>query len=149
MKFTAAVATLLAGTALAAPAAQPAGVKSMATTQTWTITGLKRVCDSADDSCAWSFGIKAGTTTTACGFTVKKAGSTPADQSPETGATCGAYTVTSGWSGQFGAGNGFTTLSVVNSAAKLIAWPAYTDKQLAGGATVKPDQSYPVQSLPN
>ena len=61
---------------------------------------------------------------------------------------CGAYTVTSGWSGQFGEGNGFTTLSVVDQAKKLIVWPAYTDKQLAGGKVVKPDQAYAPTKLP-
>ncbi|CRK23756.1 hypothetical protein BN1708_013790, partial [Verticillium longisporum] len=62
--------------------------------------------------------------------------------------TCGPYTVTSSWSGQFGEGNGFTTLAVVNRSSKQIVWPAYTDKQLAKAVVVKPNQSYPVQALP-
>lgn len=148
MQFSVAtfITTLLATSALAAPA-PAADVKSMATSATWTVEGLKRVCNSADTSCAWTFTVNSGTKT-ACSFTVKKSGSTPASQAPNKGSTCGPYTVTSGWSGQFGKDQGFTTLSVVNTSKKQIAWPAYTDKQLAGGKVVKPDQSYPVQALP-
>ena len=149
MQFSVAtlLTTLLATSALAAPAPAPE-VKSMATSTTWTIEGVKRVCDSADTSCAWTFTINAAGAKTAAAFTTKKSGSTPASQAPNTGSTSGPYRITSGWSGQFGPGQGFTTLSVVNQSKKQIAWPAYTDKQLAGGKVVKPDQSYPVQALP-
>ncbi|KFH41657.1 hypothetical protein ACRE_076110 [Hapsidospora chrysogenum ATCC 11550] len=151
MKFsvTALLTTLLATSALAAPAPEPAtGVKSMATAATWTIENMKRTCNKADTSCAWSFTINAGGAKTACSYNVKKSGKTPASRSPNKGTDCGVYTVTSGWSGQFGEGNGFTTLSVVNNPKRLIAWPAYTDKQLQNGKVVKPNQSYPVQALP-
>ena len=148
MKFsaTALLTAILASSALAAP---EAGVKSMATTDKWIIENMKRTCNSGDTSCAWSFTINAGGSRTGCSYTVKKDGSTPASRSPNKGTDCGVYTVTSGWSGQFGPGNGFTTLSVVNNPKRLIAWPAYTDKQLVNGKVVKPDQSYPVQALPN
>ena len=46
------------------------------------------------------------------------------------------------------ADQGFTTLSVVDSAAKTIVWPAYTDKQLVNNTVVTPDQSYTPQNLP-
>jgi hypothetical protein len=59
---------------------------------------------------------------------------------------CGSYTVTSGWSGQFGAGNGFTVLAVKDTTANLIAYPSYTDNQLAGGAVVA-DQAWATQPL--
>ena len=58
----------------------------------------------------------------------------------------GPFTVGSGWSGQFGPGNGFTTFSVVRGG--LIAYPAYRDVQLANGKSVRPDQSYTPQNLP-
>lgn len=146
MKFSAAaLVALFAATGLAAPAPE---TKSMATANTWTIESMKRVCNKEDTSCDWSFGINAGGAKTSCKYTVKKQGSTRASRSPQKGAKCGDYTVTSGWSGQFGEGQGFTTLSVVNNPKRLIAWPAYTDKQLAGGKVVKPNQSYPVQALP-
>ena len=61
---------------------------------------------------------------------------------------CGAYTITSGWSDQFGPENGFTTLSVVKEETREIVWPAYTDKQGDGGEVVVPDQSYTPQVLP-
>lgn len=44
--------------------------------------------------------------------------------------------------------SGFTTFSVVNNARRLIAYPAYTDKEVQGGNTVSPNRSYPVQNIP-
>ncbi|KAI1395290.1 small secreted protein [Hypoxylon fuscum] len=147
MQFTNAIlATILSATALAAPT--PAEAKSaMAAVPEWTIEGMKRVCNSADTSCTWSFGINTHqATVTPCTFTVKGAGK-PASQTDSSGSVCGSYTVTSGWSDQFGVENGFTTLSVADYTAKLIAWPAYTDKQLAGGAVVTPDLSFAPTTL--
>ena len=34
-----------------------------------------------------------------------------------------------------------------NNANNKITWPAYTDKQVAGGKVVSPDQSYAVTQL--
>ncbi|KAI1341853.1 hypothetical protein F5Y15DRAFT_413774 [Xylariaceae sp. FL0016] len=136
----AALTTLFSAGALAAP------VSTFAATE-WTITSLSRTCTATDSSCAWTFGIDTGSAPTPCTFVVKStatAGASTANGGP---ATCGAYTVTSGWSGQFGAGEGFTTLSVVDYAAKLIAYPAYTDKQLPNATVVTPDLSFPVQTL--
>ncbi|KAF3765357.1 hypothetical protein M406DRAFT_321913 [Cryphonectria parasitica EP155] len=117
----------------------------MADAETWTITSLVRTCDAADTSCTWSFGINNGTGTTPCVETVT---GSPASETNGGPATCGVYTVTSGWSGQFGPGNGFTTFAVVNYAANLIVYPAYTDKQVQNGTVVTPDQSYTPQALP-
>jgi hypothetical protein len=148
MKVSALFTTLLATTALAAPAPEPrAEVKAMSAAQTWTIESMKRTCDAADAVCNWSFTVNAGGARQKCAYPVKKSGGKPASRSPQNGVDCGNYRVTSAWSGQFGEGQGFTTLSVVKN-QKLIVWPAYTDKQLAGGKVVKPDQSYPVQNLP-
>ncbi|EON95723.1 putative small secreted protein [Phaeoacremonium minimum UCRPA7] len=138
MKFSIALlAAAITGSAFAAPTkrADP----------NWTIESMKRTCNSANTQCVWDFGINTHLApTTHCTFTVK---GTKASQLPGTGAACGAYTVTSGWSGQFGAGNGFTTLAVVDNTKHLITWPAYTDKQLVNGVAVKPDQSYPPTKL--
>jgi hypothetical protein len=147
MQFTTLlVSALLSATGLAAPS-QPraAAISMMAEATTWTITGLSRVCNAADTSCTWSFGINNGSATTPCTEVVT---GSPASQTNGGPATCGAYTVTSGWSGQFGAGNGFTTFAVVDYATGLIVYPAYTDKQVASGALVTPDQSYTPQALP-
>ena len=146
MKFTATAAlTLLAGTAIAAP------FHSMAASGQRAFIGVKRVCDTADTVCTWTFGISDGTATTPCQFQTKKVGnsctSTPASQAPNLGSMCGVLQVTSGWSGQFGAGQGFTTLSIVNPGLKTISYPSYTDKELAGGKVVSPDRSYPIQQL--
>ncbi|KAI4858696.1 small secreted protein [Hypoxylon rubiginosum] len=145
MKFTSAIlTTLLSATALAAPT--PAASKSaMADVAQWTIESLKRVCDAADTSCTWTFAVDTHVgAATPCSFTVK---GSPASQTDSSGSVCGPYTVSSGWSGQFGPGNGFTTLSVVDFSKKLIVWPAYTDKQLAGGAVVSPDLSFAPTSI--
>lgn len=151
MHFPTVLVTLLSAAAMAAPSVEPrADVKSMAAAETWTMESAKRVCNKADTSCDWSFTVNAGGSSkrTPCAFTVKKSGNTPASRSPGKATTCGPYTVTSGWSGQFGENQGFTTLSVSNKKADKIVWPSYTDKQLSGGKTVKPNQSYPVQKLP-
>lgn len=148
MKFsaTALLALLAISPSMAAPAADPAEVSMMASTPQWTIETMKRVCDSNDKSCTWTFKIntKQGAATP-CTYVVK---GNPASRTNGGPSKCGAFTITSGWSGQFGPGNGFTTLSVVDQAKRLIVWPAYTDKQLAGGKVVKPDQSYAVTKLP-
>ncbi|KAI6356916.1 hypothetical protein MCOR25_007823 [Pyricularia grisea] len=60
----------------------------------------------------------------------------------------GHFVVSGGWSGQFGDGQGFTTLSVIDRERRLIVWPAYRDSQLEGGKVVRPDQSYVPQRLP-
>jgi hypothetical protein len=136
-------AAVTAGT-IAAPA--PASAKSMmANVAEWTIERMVRTCNAANTSCKWSFSIDTHTANpTPCQFTVT---GSPASQAPANGVHCGVFTVSSGWSGQFGPGNGFTTLSVVDYSGKLIVWPAYTDKQLANGVVVTPDQSYAPATL--
>lgn len=147
MQFTTIlVSALLSATGLAAPTQARAGaISMMADTATWTITSLQRVANAADTNATWSFGINNGTATTPCTEVVT---GSPASQTNGGPVTCGVYTVTSGWSGQFGAGNGFTTFAVVDSAAGLIIYPAYTDAQVSSGAVVTPDQSYTPQALP-
>ncbi|KAI0505189.1 hypothetical protein F5B22DRAFT_628519 [Xylaria bambusicola] len=135
MQFTtAALALLSASSVFAAPAAIP----------NWTITSMKRVCNTADTSCTWSFGIKTGSAAaTPCSFVIT---GKPASHSDLTAMkTCGSFSVTAGWSGQFGPG--FTTLAVHNNANGQIAWPAYTDAELAGGKAVTPDKSWAVTQL--
>jgi hypothetical protein len=136
MQFTTTVlAAVLSATAMAAPAAT-----LQSRTPQWAIENLSRVCNSSFTFCEWSFGING----TPC--TLDVAG-TNADEAVAGGpATCGPYTVTSGWSGQFGAGNGFTVLAVKNTGANLISFPSYTDAQLAGGAVV-PTHSWATQPI--
>jgi hypothetical protein len=133
-------ALFTASGALAAPA--PAtGVSMMADTQ-WTIESVKRTCNSADTSCDWNFGINNGSKSTACKLTVKSTKDKKASEAPGGPVTCGPYTVTSGWDGSWGAGNGFTTLAVVDNEKKLIVWPAYTDKEVKDGKAVSPNKKY-------
>ncbi|PHH77664.1 hypothetical protein CDD82_3406 [Ophiocordyceps australis] len=137
---------LVASTAVAAPAGQ---VSMMAAGQEWTIEGLQRKCDKTDSLCDWTFSVNAhdNVKPTACKLSVKNSGSTVASRSNGGPVDCGPYTVTSGWSGQFGEGQGFTVLSVVDNKKRLIVWPGYTDKQVEGGQVVTPDQSYTPTAL--
>ena len=152
MKFTAAAITaILPLAALSSPTKRAGAVSMSADVPQWTMQTFKRACDDADTSCTWSFGINAnnGGAAAPCEFTVKALpDGTPASRAPQTdGVACGAYTVTSGWSGQFGEDNGFTTLSVVDWGNQLISWPSYSDKDLAGGKVVSPDRSFDVSKL--
>lgn len=149
MQIKALIVSLFAAGAFAAPAAAPAGAKSMAVANSplWTIQDMKRVCNSADTTCTYTFYINTtGPSSTSCKYIHN---GKPASETSGGPATCGAFSVTSGWSGQFGPNNGFTTLSVVHNAARQIIWPSYTDKQLDGGKVVKPDQAYTPTQLPN
>ncbi|TEA19135.1 hypothetical protein C8034_v010464 [Colletotrichum sidae] len=145
MQITNIVLSALATAAVvsASPVAKRETKSMMAAAPEWTIEGFTRTCNAQDTSCDYSFNINTHTAAvTPCKFTT--AGS-PASRAASN-AKCGAYTVTSGWSGQFGPDAGFTTFSV--TAQKLIVWPAYTDKQLVNGKAVSPDQSYAPQNLP-
>ncbi|KAM0240157.1 hypothetical protein ACHAP5_008013 [Fusarium lateritium] len=145
MKFSAAVFTFLAATGVsAAPAAET--VNMMASTPQWTIRDAKRYCRSDDSICNWKFGIDTGNGKPfECRYDVKGPKASKKAGGPS---TCGDFTITSGYSDQFGADQGFTTLSVVSNSKRQIIWPAYTDKQLAGAKIVKPDQSYAPATLP-
>ena len=135
-------ALLAASSALAAPTSEAKSM--MATSLTWTIQNMERTC-TGHGQCTWTFSIKPSTAAaTACTMVVD---GSPASDAPGGPVTCGPFTVTSGWSGQFGAGKGFTTLAVANYNTNLIAYPAYTDVQLVNGKVVTPDQSYTPQTI--
>ncbi|KAI1878783.1 hypothetical protein JX265_002960 [Neoarthrinium moseri] len=144
MKLTASVLPmLLSAPALSAPV-------SMAADASWTLVAVTRTCNPGDTTCFWQFSIETGAPgATPCPYTVNATASAPASQANGGPTACGNFTVTSGWSGQFGPGEGFTTFSVIDRASKLIAYPAYTDKELVNGTAVSPDRSYPVQTLPS
>ncbi|KAI1814260.1 hypothetical protein GGS20DRAFT_549210 [Poronia punctata] len=141
--------TITAAILLAASAATAAPTAAAAIPDL-TITNIKRVCNKADTSCAWTFGINnttttAATTSTPCSFTIKGSPASHSDLADPK--TCGTYRVTAGWSGQFGPGTGYTTLAVFNNANSRIAWPAYTDKELEGGKVVSPNKAWAVTQL--
>ncbi|KAJ2997710.1 hypothetical protein NUW58_g562 [Xylaria curta] len=120
MQFTTtAIAAILSASAVfAAPAAIPS----------WTVTNMKRVCNAGDTSCTWTFGINTntGAAATPCSFVIT---GSPASHSDTSGTkACGTFSVTAGWSGQ-------------------IAWPAYTDAELAGGKVVTPNKSWAVTQM--
>ncbi|KAK3356864.1 hypothetical protein B0T25DRAFT_589318 [Lasiosphaeria hispida] len=135
-----------AASAMAAPAAiNTEAVSAMAAVPEWTIKSFTRTCNKADTSCVVSFGIDNHLApVTQCGYTVV---GSPASQAATDGIRCGVYTVSSGWSGVFGPGNGFTTWSVVNWDLRLIAWPSYSDRELTNGVAVTPDKSYAPANL--
>ncbi|MCJ1473506.1 hypothetical protein MMC13_002157 [Lambiella insularis] len=106
----------------------------------WTMKSFTRTCPSTD-SCSFTYGIFDGSTTTNCAYTVNATNAATASYGPE---TCGGFVITSGWSGQFGPGNGFTVLAVKGEGE--IIYPGYTDNQLVSGVTVTPDQTYTPQA---
>lgn len=140
------IATVLAAsTAIAAP--NSADKSMMATVPEWTIEWLKRVCNAANTECTWTFGIDTHLApATWCTYVVKA--NENASQANGGPTTCGPYSITSGWSGQFGPENGFTTFAVTDFSQKLIIWPAYTDVQVKSGQVVTPNQSYAPARLP-
>ncbi|KAI0911383.1 surface protein 1 [Ustulina deusta] len=135
--------------ALFSTSALAATLSTFASTE-WTLESLVRVCDGTDDSCTWTFGINTneeGVDPTACTYDVGATSTEPASQSNGGPVTCGAFTVTSGWSGQFGPDQGFTVISVVDYVNKLIVYAGYTDAMVVNGTTVEPDLKFPVQTL--
>ncbi|KAG5921542.1 hypothetical protein E4U42_005799 [Claviceps africana] len=150
MHFTQTIlAALVAATsALGAPAGAE---KSMMAAEmpNWTFEGVVRNCDAADNQCTVTFQINPKTSgRTPVSFVTNRNGATGASQNNGAAQTFGDYTITSGWSGQFGPGNGFTTFAVADNKNRLITYPSYTDNQLANGKVVTPDQSYTPQALP-
>ena len=141
MQYTAtALLALFAATSVsAAPTVQ-------ARAADWTITSFKRTCNTANTSCTISFGIDTHLApVTACAYTVT--GAAPVSRASTGPVTCGAYTVTSSWSGQFGDDAGFTTWAVADGAKKLIAFPAYADKEIVNEAVVTPNKSFAVDAI--
>jgi hypothetical protein len=89
--------------------------ESQMTSTTWTIRSFTRTCYPTANKCAYSFGIDTddGQPVTSCAYIVAGDASTPAARKDYSQVVCGAFFISSGWSGQFGPGNGFQTLSVV------------------------------------
>lgn len=136
-----------ASTALAAPAvdSRAESVSAMAEAPQWIIKKFTRTCNGNDSSCKVSFKIDTQLApATDCSYT---ATGNPASQGSIDGVVCGPYRVSSGWSGVFGPGNGFTTWSVVDTSKRLITWPSYADHELTNGKAVTPDKSYAPQKL--
>ncbi|EME44984.1 hypothetical protein DOTSEDRAFT_43416 [Dothistroma septosporum NZE10] len=144
MQFTSVLALLsaVAVPALAAPAADPATTNMMASGPQWTVQNFKRTCGGG--VCTYDYSVLQNGQATKCNYQVK---GSPATRASYNNVQCGPYVISSSWSGQFGDGNGFQTLAVVNG--KQIIYPAYTDKQLVSGQVVTPDQSYTPQNLPS
>lgn len=168
----------LAGTLLAiTTGAQGARAVSMATgdSEEWKIEGLARPCSADAAECVWRFAVfraaGAGGSRTACEHALRALpDGTPASRIRGSGATlCVAppsdseeegegkgpgpfnYTVTSGWSDEFGDSpdKAFTTLSLIDYDEGLISYPSYTDAQVRDGKPVEPDSSFPVRPIPS
>ncbi|KAG5978104.1 hypothetical protein E4U55_006408 [Claviceps digitariae] len=140
-------ALLAASSAMAAPAAVGKSMMAAAVPD-WIFEGVSRNCGPKDDQCTVTFNINPQDSgRTWVSFVTDRNGAVGASQNSGAAQTFGDYTITSGWSGQFGPGNGFTTFAVVNNKNRLITYPSYTDVQLANGNTVTPNQSYKPQNL--
>ncbi|KAI4153619.1 MAG: hypothetical protein LQ340_002205 [Diploschistes diacapsis] len=112
----------------------------------WTIESFTRTCDTAETSCNYSYSINLndGSAVTKCIYNVPNSDSTPANDASYA-LQCGDFAISSGWSGQFGPGNGFSTLAVKTN--NQIIYPAYSDAELVNGTAVQPDKSYTPQAV--
>lgn len=145
MQYSTILLGLMATVAAAAPTTT-GSVSAMADVKPWIIKDFTRTCNVADTSCTVKFGVDTQiAATTNCEYTVT---GTPASRASIDNVSCGPYTISSGWSGQFGADNGFTTWSVVDFSKKLITWPSYSDKELLNAKAVSPNKSYTPATLP-
>ncbi len=143
MQFQALLAATLAATALAAPTPLVAGKHGQVVGQ-WTIQGATRFCSA--DACTWTFGVNRhdGSAPQTCTF--QQSGGPRTDvRSPQ--ACGGPYTVTVGWSGQFGPDHGFSTVALKDIRAGLISYPAYDDATLANGVRVTPDIDFNAETF--
>ncbi|KAK3387973.1 hypothetical protein B0H63DRAFT_471283 [Podospora didyma] len=153
MQLTNSILALVAATsAMAAPAINSAraadSVSAMADVPQWTFNAFTRTCNADDTSCTISFDVDTHlAAATHCAYSVTAAAPAKASRASVNGVTCGAYTISSGWSGQFGEGNGFTTWSVVDWSKRLITWPAYSDRELVNGVAVTPNKSFAPTTL--
>lgn len=154
MQLTSLLTLAAAASAAALPSrrAAEADAKSMmADAPEWTIQSLKRNCKGDDSRCVFEFYVDThakDVEPTWCKFAIDAEEGGAASQTDGPAQECGNFTVTSGWSGQFGPDQGFTVLSIVDYAKRLIIWGGYTDKQIQSGKPVKPDQSYAPVSIP-
>ncbi|KAI9654035.1 MAG: hypothetical protein M1831_005552 [Alyxoria varia] len=135
MQFT--TILLAAGLSASSALAAPAGVTTnMMATGQWTMENFRRTCGPLGQACTYTYNINSHNgPATPCKYEIRVA--KDAARAPYNNIKCGAYTISSGWSGQFGPENGFQTLAVVKD--RQIIYPAYTDKQLAGGKIVAPN----------
>lgn len=104
MQFTSTLlAAILATAALAAPLETRAS--------SWTMQKFTRTC-TGTSTCHYTYSINLndGSKATSCAYDVKSGSASAQDTSYAV--TCGAFVISSGWSGQFGPGNGFSTLAV-------------------------------------
>ena len=106
----------------------------------WIIKLFKRSCNAADTECWVSFGVDTQLSPVVnCSYGVK---GTQASRRSTDSISCGPYTISSGWNGSFGAGNGFTTWAIANHGQAIVAWPSYADRDLVNGVAVTPDRSF-------
>ncbi|KAK4611837.1 hypothetical protein CLAFUW4_12883 [Fulvia fulva] len=131
MQYTTILALI---TAIAAPAlAAPAGAPAITT---WTLRDFTRACNGA---CTYDYTIITGQDATPCSYTAA------GPQASYNNVHCGAFTISSNWSGQFGPGQGFQTLAVVRDGQ--IVYPGYSDAELVNGQAVVPDKAFQPQAV--
>jgi hypothetical protein len=114
MQYFITILSLLANTAVhAVPVLDARVVSAVADIPPWTIGSFTRTCNAADTSCIVSFTINAnlGALPSSCTYNVT---GTPASQTRTQGLHSGPYMIGSSWSGQFGPGNGFTVVPILD-----------------------------------
>lgn len=139
--------TTFAATAIAAPA------RFMPQTgEQWTIESLQRRCTlQPRNECVWTFRVNThaeDVEPTEVRYIVNGTDDTLPSRAVGGPSDFGIFTVTSTWTDYFGIEDAWTTLSVIDYERGVLVYPAYTDKQLAGGPIVKPDQTYVPEAIP-
>lgn len=113
-------------------------VLATASAEDWSLEHLIRWCYFDNRLCLWEFSINTGVGTPSfCMHAVASTGAKLANEHDGCPTDCGDFRVTSGWSGQFGPGEGFTTLSVINTAQAKVAFFSYKDTEVESGAVSK------------
>ncbi|KAL9121772.1 MAG: hypothetical protein Q9187_001674 [Circinaria calcarea] len=124
MHFSTLLFAALASVSLAAPLEPRAS--------SWTLQAFTRTCTDTPNQCHYAYNINTNDNTqpTACSYDIVGTASTIAAQQSYT-VNCGAFVVSSSWSGQFGPNNGFQTLALNRSG----------DAELRNGVAVSPDHT--------
>ncbi|KAK4464688.1 hypothetical protein QBC42DRAFT_170774 [Cladorrhinum samala] len=116
----------------------------------WKVSQFRRLCDPFDTACVFEFAVSTNVASYApvpCRFTLAAdAGrAVAASKNHLEDYACGPYHVSVGWNGQFGEGNGFVTLAVVDFGARMSAWYAWSESKLEGGLVAEDAVAVPVK----
>lgn len=116
----------------------------------WKVSQFRRLCDPFDTACVFDFTVSTNVASYApvpCRFTLAAdiGKAVAASKNHLEDHACGPYHVSVGWNGQFGEGNGFVTLAVVDFGARMSAWYSWSESKLEGGQVAEDAAAVPVK----